>query len=93
MSMMNGKMYKVMMPVEVDGKTTHWLRLGRGFDNRDNSINCYLESLPIAVFAGKELKLQIRELGEDELRQRDERRSNGNGHATTGPGALGTLPF
>ena len=71
--MINGKMYKVMFPVDgPDGKATHWLRLGTAFTNKDESLNAYIESLPVSVFSGKQLKLQIRELSEEDLRRRDD---------------------
>ena len=82
---MNGKMFKVLVPIERDGKK-HWARLGTAFTNRDESINCYIEALPLSVFSGKELVVQIREYSDEDLRRRDEFRSrgssngNGDGH-------------
>lgn len=70
--MINGKMYKVLFPVEgTDGKATHWMRLGTAFTNKDESLNAYIDSLPLSVFGGKQLKLQIREMTEDDLRRKD----------------------
>ena len=98
--MTNGKMYKVIVPIKGDdGKTTvRWARLGTGFTNKDGSINCHLDVVPVAVFAGTELMLQIREYDEDDLRRRDDARdrrtssSNGNGHGA-GTGHTATIPF
>jgi hypothetical protein len=59
------KMFKVLCPVEKDGKTTHWIRCGTGFPNRDQSFNLYLDVFP------KNGKLQMRELDEEDLRARD----------------------
>lgn len=71
--MINGKMYKVMFPVDgPDGKATHWLRLGTAFTNKDESLNAYLDSLPVSMFASKQLRLVIREYSEEDLRRRDD---------------------
>ena len=68
------KMFKVLCPIEKDdGKTTYWMRVGVAFVNRDQSINLYLDVLP------KNGKLQVRELDEEDLRQRDERRRERSG--------------
>jgi len=72
--MINGKMYKVLVPIERDG-VTHWLRGGSAFTNKDESLNLYVDALPISMFTGGQLKLQLRELDEDDLRRRDEHRS------------------
>ena len=85
--MINGKMYKVLSPIEgSDGKTTHWARLGIGYTNKDESINLYLDAVPAAMFGGKQIKLQIRAYDEEDLRRRDDYRSkrgNGNGSGLT----------
>lgn len=66
------KMWKVICPVEKkDGTGTHWSRLGIAYGNKDESINLYLDSLPLNG------KLQLREFTEEELRERDQRRANG----------------
>ena len=54
------RMFKVLCPVERNGKT-YWQRLGSGFPNRDLSINLYLDALPTNG------KLQLRELDEEDL--------------------------
>jgi hypothetical protein len=60
------KMFKVLCPVEkADGSTSHWIRCGTAFPNKDQSINLYLDVFP------KNGKLQMRELDEDDLRERD----------------------
>jgi hypothetical protein len=50
----NSNRKRVLVPVERDGKTW-WLRAGAGFVNKDQSINLYLDVLPVNG------KLQIRE--------------------------------
>ena len=63
------KMWKVICPVEKkDGTGTHWAKLGVAYGNKDESINLYLDSLPLNG------KLQLREWSEEELRERDQRR-------------------
>jgi protein associated with RNAse G/E len=92
--MMNGKMFKVLAPITKDG-TTHWANLGRGFSNKDQSINVYLETLPLSVFTAGELKLQLREYDDEDLRRRDEYRARKpDGPPPLPPGGdTATLPF
>jgi hypothetical protein len=90
--MMNGKRYKVLVPIERDGRK-YWTRNGSGYTNKDESLNVYLDSVPISMFAGAQLMFQLRELDEDDLRRRDEpsgRRGNGE---PTSVGATSTIPF
>lgn len=72
--MINGKMYKVLVPIERDG-TKHWLRVGNAYTNKDASLNCYLDGFPFAAFTAGQLVLHLREYDEDELRRRDEYRA------------------
>jgi hypothetical protein len=62
-------MFKVISPIERKDGTTYWMRVGSGFANKDDSINIYLDAMP------KDMKLQLRELTEEELRERDSRRA------------------
>jgi hypothetical protein len=66
------KMFKVISPVEKDGKTKFWMRLGTAFVNRDNSINVYLDACP------RSMQLQIRELDERDTRGKGEREGAGS---------------
>ena len=79
---MQKRMYKVLCPIERNG-STYWMRLGSAFGNRDESINVYLDAVPAASKEGS-LKLQIRELTEEELRARAEKRASYT--AAHGPG-------
>jgi hypothetical protein len=88
-------MFKVISPIERKDGTTYWMRVGTGFTNKDDSINLYLDAMP------KDMKLQVRELTEEELRERDSRRTEagarrgGNGADPVGP-SLATqdqIPF
>jgi hypothetical protein len=96
-TMMNGKMYKILVPIKgKDNETTHWARLGSAFTNKDGSLNCYVDAIPVQAFGGKELMLQIRELSEEDLRRRDERKStNGDASSSFTPHQprLDTVPF
>lgn len=66
------KMYKILCPIERKEGKTHWMRVGTAYPNKDDSVNLYLDVLPA------NLKLQLRELTEEDLRDR-EGRSKGNG--------------
>ena len=68
--MTDKKMWKVLAPVERNG-VTHWMKLGVGFTNKDDSLNLILDALPISFLAGKELKIQVREYDEEDARRRD----------------------
>ncbi|MBV8756867.1 MAG: hypothetical protein JO257_06325 [Deltaproteobacteria bacterium] len=81
------KMWKVICPIEKkDGTGTHWARLGVAYGNKDESINLYLDSLPMNG------KLQLREWTEEELRERDQRRSSYQSRSSLAdlPGASGS---
>jgi hypothetical protein len=66
-------MFKVVSPIERNG-TTYWPRCGTGFENRDQSINLYIDMIPAAAKDGA-IKLQVRELTEEEQRERAEKRA------------------
>jgi len=63
-----GRMFKVLCPIERKDGTTFWLRVGSGFPNKDQSVNLYLDVLPA------NLKLQLRELDEEDLQPRARRK-------------------
>jgi hypothetical protein len=69
------RMYKVISPIE--GRDGHkwWLRCGSGFVNKDESINVYLNALPLTTKDGQ-VTLQLRELTEEDLRQSAEKRAS-----------------
>jgi hypothetical protein len=75
---MQNKMYKVLTPITKRDGGTWFMNVGDGYTNKDNSINLYLHDVPVAVAPGKALTLQIRELDEADLRQREARRAGGN---------------
>ena len=68
---MQKKMYKVLTPImKRDGQGSWFMKIGNGFTNKDESINVYLDVIPVGIAPGKGMTLQIRELDEAELRQR-----------------------
>ena len=91
----NKKMWKVISPIEKADGTKFWMNCGRAFTNKDESINVYLNALPLGV---KEVTLQLRELTEEELRERAEKRASFAASRNSGPGATATgvqdyIPF
>ena len=67
--MQNGKkMFKVVTPIEKDGKNLYWMRLGSAYTNKDDSINVYLDAIPVNQ---KEWKLQLREMDEEDFKKKD----------------------
>jgi hypothetical protein len=75
--MQSKKMFKVISPIERrDGSGKWWMRCGTAFANKDESINVYIEALPLAGLAkGDGVTLQLREFTEEELRERSEKRA------------------
>ena len=63
------RIFKVLSPIAKKDGGTWWMRLGSAFTNKDDSINVYLDAIP------KDGKFQLRELDANELREREERRS------------------
>ena len=62
------KMFKVLCPIpKRDGGGTWWMRVGSGFENKDRSINMYVDVLPVRG----DITLQLRELDDSDLRERD----------------------
>ena len=90
--MLQKRMFKVICPIEGrDGGNTWWMRCGTGFTNKDESINLYLNALPLQIKDGQ-VKLQIRELTEEELKQRDDKRSSfGSRSVTAGSGSASPM--
>lgn len=70
---MQKRMYKVITPIEKKDGGKYWMRIGSGFTNKDESINIYLEAIPVSH--GKELTLQLRELTEEDFRRSSDKRN------------------
>jgi hypothetical protein len=73
------KMYKVISPIEKKGGGTYWMRVGSAYTNRDDSINLYLDAVPVPNGKSSRYELQIRELTEEDLRRRETPASGNNG--------------
>jgi hypothetical protein len=70
------RMYKVLTPIpKRDGSGSWFMRVGSGFTNKDDSINVYLDVMPVAQ-PGKSITLTIKELDENDLRQREAHRAS-----------------
>ena len=67
--MIQKRMFKVISPIERKDGTTFWMRVGSAFPNKDGSINVYVDAMP------KDLKFQLREYDEADLREREARRN------------------
>jgi hypothetical protein len=63
---MDDKRKKVMCPVEGKDSKTYWLRLGFASVNKDNSINVWLDALPVNG------RLQIRDWDEQPWKERQQ---------------------
>jgi hypothetical protein len=75
----NGKTKRVAYTVVDRGEgKSFWLRVGTAFENRDGSLNVYLDAIPVNG------RLQIREYQPD-----DERDSNHGRGGSTGAGTGG----
>lgn len=67
--MTNSKRFKVLaIMTKSDGSGEYFTRVGNAFENKDSSINVYMDLLPVN---GKQVKLQIRELNDQDLRERE----------------------
>ncbi len=81
----NKKTYKVLAMISKKDGGTHWMRIGTAYQNKDDSINAYVDAFP------REGKLQIRELDEEDLRQRESGRA-ASATAGASPPAHGGTP-
>lgn len=96
---MTKKMFKVISPIERRDGGKWWMRCGTAHGNKDDSINVYVDALPLAgMAAGKGITLQLREYTEEELRERSERANNPRGGSSMGPssrdaGPSDSIPF
>jgi hypothetical protein len=79
----DSKRKRVVCPVTGKDGKTYWLRMGMAFVNKDNSINLYLDGLPMNG------KLQVRDWDDPpwEKKERDNPTPSRAGHFN-----LGSLP-
>jgi hypothetical protein len=71
-------MFKVLCPVERrDGTGQWWMRCGTAYENKDDSINIFMEALPlVGNKSGEGVKLQLREYTAEEMRERAEKKAS-----------------
>ena len=81
------RMFKVLCPVERKDGATYWMRVGSAFPNKDQSINLYLDALPLG-----HNKLQLREM-EDEDFGRGKKRDIDSPPSAGSAGLAADLPF
>ncbi len=82
------KRFNVVSPVERKDGKTFWVRIGVGYANRDNSINMYLDALPVNQ------RLQLRIADDDEKLASDgSRRPPGLRASSQADGVSATAPF
>ena len=70
---MQKRMFKVITPIDKKDGGKYWMRVGSGFTNKDDSINIYLDAIPLGQ--GKEVTLQLREMTDEDFRRNTERRN------------------
>lgn len=90
---MTKQKFKIITPIERKDGTKFWMRLGSGYRNKDDSINCYLDAVPVGQ---RELVIQIRELTEEDLRASEHRRNGASAVHTNPPlpsAATADVPF
>ncbi len=78
--MLQKRTFKVLAAIPKRDGGHWWMRCGAGHTNKDDSINVYLDAIP------RDLKFQLRELDEEDLRRREAARS------THGTGAMSAPP-
>lgn len=67
--MLQKKMFKVIAHIDKgNGKGGYWMRLGTAFPNKDDSINVYLDAIPVDL---KTCALQLREMDEEDFKKKD----------------------
>jgi hypothetical protein len=78
-------MFKVISPIDRRDGGKFWLRCGVAYVNKDNSINVYLEAMPLVQPKdGRGVTLQLREYTEQELREQAEKRATYSARGTLG---------
>ncbi|MBC7974184.1 MAG: hypothetical protein H7138_04310 [Myxococcales bacterium] len=80
--MLQKKTFKVLAAIAKRDGSHWWMKCGSAHTNKDDSINVYLDAVP------RDLKFQLRELDEEDLRRREAYRagtSAGTGTGEAGP--------
>ena len=73
--MLQKKTFKVLAAIPKRDGTQWWMKCGSAHTNKDDSINVYLDAMP------RDLKFQLRELDEEDMRRRDAYRAGAAGNA------------
>ena len=82
------RMFKVLAPIEKKDGTTFWMRVGSGFPGKDpTTFNLVIDAYPINT-----KMLHVRELDEEDLQPRKDRRGGG-GDELPNPRNPNDLPF
>ena len=71
--MLQKKTFKVLAAIPKRDGTQWWMKCGSAHTNKDDSINVYLDAMP------RDLKFQLRELDEEDLRRREAYRAGAAG--------------
>ena len=79
--MLQKKTFKVLAAIPKKDGTQWWMKCGSAHTNKDDSINVYLDAMP------RDLKFQLRELDEEDLRRREAYRTGAAGAAANEMGA------
>lgn len=77
--MLQKKTFKVLAAIPKRDGTQWWMKCGSAHTNKDDSINVYLDAMP------RDLKFQLRELDEEDLRRREAYRAGGASSSDAGP--------
>lgn len=76
--MLQKKTFKVLAAIPKRDGTQWWMKCGSAHTNKDDSINVYLDAMP------RDLKFQLRELDEEDLRRREAYRAGAAGSGDAG---------
>ena len=85
---MQKRMYKVLCPIERKDGGTYWMRVGNAFSNKDDSLNVYLDAMPVKFTC-----LQLREFDEEDLRRRETGRQTNMNPPVSGAAIAEPAPF
>ena len=85
--MLQKRTFKVLAAIPKRDGGHFWLRCGNGYTNKDDSINVYLDAVP------RDMKFQLRELDEEDLRKRDAHRTTQGSGGGDAAGSSDNPPF
>ena len=85
--MLQKKTFKVLAAIPKRDGTQWWMKCGTAHTNKDDSINVYLDAMP------RDLKFQLRELDEEDLRRRDAFRAGAGSAGSAGGPDAGAPPL